>query len=64
MCVHGPTGSRSSFTPVKKMSFGPWPRKCAAIGPPNAATSTRKMMKKPLAIATLSRRKRIHTCSQ
>ncbi len=35
MCVHGPTGvSVCGSTPLAKMSFGPCPSKCAAIGAP------------------------------
>ena len=67
MCVHGSAGSSEvgSTAPVSpKMSFGPWPMKCCAIGAPANATRTRRMMKIPLAIATLSRLKRIQTSSQ
>ena len=67
MCVHGFAGSRltlfTAAVPVK-MSSGPWPMKCFAIGAPTNATRISRMMKIPLAIATLSRRKRRHTSSQ
>ena len=46
--VNGPTGcSVSASTPLAKMSFGPWPRIFAAIGPPKNAASRRTMMKTP-----------------
>ena len=46
----GPTGS-SVFgrAPPANWSFGPWPRKCVAIGAPTKATRKRKMMKMPAA---------------
>ena len=66
-CVQGSAGSRlgssTAAVPVK-ISSGPWPMKCLAIGAPTNATRIRKMMKIPLAIATLSRRKRRQTSSQ
>ena len=68
MCVIGLAGSSepASTAPVSvpKMSFGPCPMKCCAIGAPAKATTMRRMMKIPLAIATLSRLKRIQTSSQ
>src|SRR3954451_21922663 len=57
MCVHGSAGSRltgsTAAVPVK-MSFGPWPMKCLAIGAPTNAIRIRKMMKTPLARRALS----------
>ena len=67
MCVHGFAGSRLTLSTASvpvKMSSGPWPMKCLAIGAPTKATRISRMMKIPLAIATLSRRKRRQTSSQ
>ena len=63
--VIGPTGTcRSSRAYGRKMSSGVWPSCRAAIVAPGNAARTRKMMKMPAPIATLSRLNRRQTCSQ
>ena len=47
-----------------KRSFGPCPSSLLASGAPAKATRISRMMKIPLAIAILSRLKRIQTSSQ
>ena len=46
------------------MSFGPWPRRCAAIGAPMKATKKRQTMKMAPAIASLSFLRRSQMPSQ
>ena len=48
----------------KKGTFGPWPRKCEAIGAPANATKKRKTMKPAPAKASLSLRSLSQTLSQ
>ena len=64
--VSGPTGTRlvGSTPSLGKMSLGPWPSHFSASGAPAKATTNRRTMNTPLAIATLSRRNRRQTCSQ
>jgi hypothetical protein len=64
MCVQGPTGRRFLSTPPAKMSSGPCPSSRAAMGAATNATTNRKTMKSPPAIATRSRLNRSQTCSQ
>ena len=58
------TASLLPQQPGPKMVFGPWPTAFPASGAPTNATRTSRMMKIPLATATLSCLKRIQTSSQ
>ena len=62
----GPTGSSvsASTAAAGEEVVRAVAEECSAIGAPTKATRIRKMMKTPLAIATLSRLKRRQTCSQ